>query len=117
MEARSLHTNFSCILETVINEQNHPLGLSTMDTSAILQTLPTLSTQDRLIIAETALKFIWQEQQSLTPIQRKQQLMLAAATAISDYQAESDLLTFSALDGEDFLQDWDKDIEVTEPNA
>ena len=58
-----------------------------------------------LMIAETALKFIWQEQQSLTPMQQKIQLMLAAITAISDYQPDSDLLTFSALDGEDFLQD------------
>jgi hypothetical protein len=57
------------------------------------------------MIAETALKFIWQEQQSLTPMQRKIQLMLAAITAISDYQPDSDLLAFSALDGEDFLQD------------
>ena len=31
--------------------------------------------------------------------------MLSAITAISDYQPDSDLLTFSALDGEDFLQD------------
>ena len=76
-----------------------------MDTSILLQTLRTLTTQDRLMIAETALKFILQEKQSLTPMQRKIQLMLAAITAISDYQLDSDLLTFSALDGEDFLQD------------
>lgn len=88
-----------------------------MDTSVILQTLPTLPTQDRLMIAETALKFIWQEQQSLTPMQRKIQLMLAAITAISDYQPESDLLAFSALDGEDFLQDCDENIEVLETDA
>ena len=78
---------------------------SNMDTFLILQTLRTLPTQDRRMIAETALKFIWQEQQSLTPMQRKIQLMLAAITAISDYQPDSDLLAFSALDGEDFLQD------------
>ena len=76
-----------------------------MDTSVLLQILHTLPTQDRLMIAETALKFIWQEQQSLTPMQRKILLMLVAITAISDYQTDSDLLTFSALDGEDFLQD------------
>ena len=76
-----------------------------MNTSILLQTLRTLPTQDRLIIAEIALKFIWQEQQSLTPMQQKIHLMLAAVTAISDYQSDSDLLTFSALDGEDFLQD------------
>ena len=75
-----------------------------MDTSILLQTLRTLPTQDRLIIAEIALKFIWQEQQFLTPMQRKIQLMLAAITAISDYQTDSNLLAFSALDGEDFLQ-------------
>jgi hypothetical protein len=76
-----------------------------MDTSIILQTLATLPIQDRLMIAETALKFIWQEEQSLTPMQQKIQLMLAAITAISDYQTDSDLIVFSALDGEDFLQD------------
>ena len=32
--------------------------------------------------------------------------MLSAITAISDYQPDSDLLAFSELDGEDFLQDW-----------
>ena len=42
-----------------------------MDISIFLQTLRTLPTQDRLMIAETALKFIWQEQQSLTPMQQK----------------------------------------------
>lgn len=88
-----------------------------MDTSVILQTLPTLPAQDRLIIAETALKFIWQEQQSLTPMQRKIQLTLAAITAISDYQSDSDLLAFSALDGEDFLQDRDENIEVPQTDA
>jgi hypothetical protein len=31
--------------------------------------------------------------------------MLAAITAISDYQTDGDLLIFSALDGEEFLQD------------
>jgi hypothetical protein len=85
-----------------------------MDTSVILQTLPTLPAQDRLIIAETTLKFIWQEQQSLTPMQRKIQLMLAAITAISDYQSDSDLLAFSVLDEEDFLHDCDENIEVPE---
>ena len=78
---------------------------SNMDTSVILQTLSTLPTQDRLMIAETALKFIWQEQQSLTTMQRKIQLMLVAITAISEYQPDSDLLAFSELDGENFLQD------------
>lgn len=82
-----------------------------MDTSVILQTLSTLPTEDRLMIAETALKFIGQEQQSLTPMQRKMQLRLAAMTAISDYQPESDLLAFSVLDGEDFLQDCDENVE------
>jgi hypothetical protein len=83
-----------------------------MDTTVILQTLPTLPVHDRLIIAETALKFIWQEQQSLTPLQRKIQLMLVALTALPDYEAGSDLLAFSELDGEDFLHDCDEDWEV-----
>ncbi len=83
-----------------------------MDTAVILQTLPTLPIHDRLVIAETALKFIWQEQQTLTPIQRRLQLMLAALTAIPDYESGSDLLAFSALDGEDFLHDHDQDEDI-----
>lgn len=63
------------------------------------------------------MKFLWQEQQSLTPMQRKIQLRLAAITAISDYQSESDLLAFSALDGEDFLHNSDENIEVPETDA
>jgi hypothetical protein len=42
---------------------------------------------------------------------------LAAITAISDYQPESDLLAFSALDGEDFIQDCNENIEVLETYA
>ncbi len=87
-----------------------------MDTSVILKTLPTLPIHDRLMIAETALKFVWQEQQTLTPMQRRVQLMLAALTALPDYQAGSELLAFSALEGEDFLQE-DNDFEALKPHA
>lgn len=87
-----------------------------MNTAVILETLPTLPINDRLIIAETALKFILQEQRSLTPVQRKIQLMLAALTAISDYQSGSDLLVFSDLDGEDIVDDRDEQ-EETESHA
>ena len=43
--------------------------------------------------------------------------MLAAITAISDYQTDSDLLAFSELNGEDFLQECDDNIEVPETDA
>ena len=83
-----------------------------MNTTVILQTLPTLPINDRLIIAETALKFILQEQRSFNPLQRKIQLMLAALTAMPDYQPGSDLLAFSELEGEDFVNDRDESEEA-----
>jgi len=42
--------------------------------------------------------------------------MLAALTAISDYQSGSDLLVFSDLDGEDIVDDRDEQ-EETESHA
>ena len=91
---------------------NDRLWNPSMNTTVILQTLPTLPINDRLIIAETALKFILQEQRSFNPLQRKIQLMLAALTAMSDYQPGSDLLAFSELEGEDFVNDRDESEEV-----
>ena len=55
--------------------------------------------------------------QLLNPTQRKIQLMLAAIAAITDYQSDSELLVFSALDGEDFLQDSDENVKTIETDA
>lgn len=89
-----------CILETAVIIKNNPFDLPIWIPLPFYKPYPH-----------------WQLQQSLTPKQRQQQLMLAAMTAISDYQAESDLLAFSDLDGEDFIQDSDENIEVAHTDA
>lgn len=76
-----------------------------MKTAEILQALPHLAISDRLKIAETALQLIQQDQQNLTREQRRQQMAIAAMTAISDYSPGSELTVFTALDGEDFYDE------------
>jgi hypothetical protein len=73
-----------------------------MKTAEILQALPHLTVSDRLKVAETALHLIRQEQQGLTKEQQKQQMAIAAMTAVSDYSTDSELIVFTDLDGEDF---------------
>ncbi|PZV11683.1 MAG: hypothetical protein DCF22_13925 [Leptolyngbya sp.] len=73
-----------------------------MKTSEILQALSHLTISDRLKVAETALHLIQQEQQGLTKEQQRQQLAIAAMTAVSDYSTNSELIVFTDLDGEDF---------------
>ncbi|MBD2363105.1 hypothetical protein H6G36_18245 [Anabaena minutissima FACHB-250] len=81
-----------------------------METPEILQALPNLSVSDRLMIAESALKLVLQEQQSLTQDEKKQQLALAAITAISDYAPDGELNVFADLEGEDFYDYGDEDL-------
>ncbi|MBD2021879.1 hypothetical protein H6F43_16990 [Leptolyngbya sp. FACHB-36] len=76
-----------------------------METADILQVLPRLAISDRLKIAEAALRLVQQDQQSLTREQRRQQMALAAITAISDYSPNSELTVFTELDGEDFYDE------------
>jgi hypothetical protein len=73
-----------------------------MNTTEILQALPNLPISDRLQIAEAALHLVQQEQ-PLTQEQRRQQMAIAALTAISDYSLDKELTAFTVLDGEDFL--------------
>jgi hypothetical protein len=73
-----------------------------METTEILQALPHLTIDDRIQIAEAALKLIQQDQQLLTLEQRRQQMAIAASTAISDYSSDHELTAFTDLDGEDF---------------
>jgi hypothetical protein len=73
-----------------------------MNTTEILQSLPNLPIGDRLKIAEAALHLVQQEQ-PLTQEQRRQQMAIAALTAVSDYSLDKKLTAFTALDGENFL--------------
>jgi hypothetical protein len=87
-----------------------------MGTLEILQSLPQLTPTDQLKIAETALHLIQQDHQTLTRDQRRQQMAIAALTAIEDYSVNSDLTAFTALDGEGF-QDESSNISPVSPNA
>ncbi len=82
-----------------------------METVDILKALPSLSVNDQLAIAEKALQLSHEECRSLTQTQRRPQLAITAASAISDYTPGSERLTFADLDGEDF------DEESNEANA
>ncbi|MEA5577106.1 hypothetical protein [Anabaena sp. UHCC 0451] len=80
-----------------------------METQEILQSLPKLSINERLKIAEFALQLVNQQQEFLTKEQQKHQLALAAITAIEDYANDGELNVFSDLDGEDFYEYPDED--------
>ncbi|MGB8702658.1 MAG: hypothetical protein WCD18_24860 [Thermosynechococcaceae cyanobacterium] len=81
-----------------------------MSTQEILQALVDLPSADQLKIAETALQHLQQNRQSLTKDQRRQQMAIAAITAVDDYSTNHELITFTALDGEDFYNETDRDV-------
>jgi len=85
-----------------------------METKEILQALLNLSISDRLKIAESALQLVLQEKHSLTKDEQKQQLTLAAMTAITDYARGGELNIFSDLEGEDFWDYPDEDFNNSE---
>jgi hypothetical protein len=74
-----------------------------METKEIIQLLPTLSIDDRLTIAATALNSIQYQSQPMTALQLDQQLRIAANLAIDDYTNDPELTIFTNLDREDFL--------------
>jgi hypothetical protein len=74
-----------------------------MGTPEILQTLPQLDAVDQLKIAETALQLVQLNRQILTREQRRQQMKIAAIAAVDDYSQDLELLAFTDLDGEEFL--------------
>jgi bacterioferritin (cytochrome b1) len=76
-----------------------------MGTAEILQSLPNLDPIDQLKIAETALQLVQSNRQTLTREQRRQQMQIAAISAVDDYTQNPELLAFTALDGEDFLDE------------
>jgi hypothetical protein len=81
-----------------------------MSTQETLQALVDLPSADQLKIAETALQHLQQNRQSLTKDQRRQQMAIAAIAAIDDYSTNHELTTFTALDGEDFDDESDCDV-------
>jgi hypothetical protein len=81
-----------------------------MSTQEILQALVDLPSADQLKIAETAFQYLQQNRQSLTKDQRRQQMAIAAIAAIDDYSTNHELTTFTALDGEDFDDESDCDV-------
>ena len=85
-----------------------------METAAILQMLPSLTIDQRLAIADAALRLVHQEQY-LTKDQRRQQMAIAAMSAINDYAPGSELTALTCLDGEDFYGSSANDF--TNPNA
>lgn len=82
-----------------------------MKTAEILQALSHLTIGDRLKVAETALHLIRQDQQGLTKEQQRQQMAIAAMTAVSDYSSDSELIVFTDLDGQDFYNEQPTDAE------
>jgi bacterioferritin (cytochrome b1) len=83
-----------------------------MGTTEILESLPQLNTIDQLKIAETALQLVQLNRQTLTREQRRQQMEIAAIAAVDDYAQNSDLIAFTALDEEDFLDEFSTNSQV-----
>ncbi len=70
--------------------------------------------EDCLTIAEVALKLVLREQNLLTKDEQKRQLTLAAMIAVVDYAPDSELNVFSDLEGEDFYEYPDEDMNTSE---
>lgn len=72
----------------------------------ILEELEKLTVEERLMVVEAALRLIREElgQPAKSPpdVDEKQRLAEAARALLRDYQTDSELTAFTALDGEDF---------------
>ena len=75
-----------------------------MDTSNILKILPQLSNQERLEIAQEALRLTQQEKHNLTSEEIEKQWSIAAIEALDDYTYDEELTAFIALDSEPFYE-------------
>jgi len=77
-----------------------------MTQGEILEELKKMTTAERLVVMETALRLIREDLQQTespwTPIERKQQLATAAEALLPDYQVGGELTVFTVLDSEDF---------------
>jgi hypothetical protein len=72
-------------------------------TTEILQTIPKLSQEDCVQIAEILLQRLL-TQTKPTRAQINQQLKIAALLAVDDYTNDPELTALTALDGEDFYE-------------
>jgi hypothetical protein len=72
----------------------------------ILEELKNLTSAERLTVAEAALNLVRKDLQRtgqpLSRTQTSQQMADAAKALLSDYQTDTELTAFSALDDEDF---------------
>jgi hypothetical protein len=80
-----------------------PVTPNTMGIPEIIESLPQLNSIDQLKIVETALKLVQLNRQTLTQEQRRQQMQIAAIAAVDDYAQDSDLIAFTMVDEEYFL--------------
>jgi hypothetical protein len=81
-----------------------------MATTEILQALQSLTSAERLTVAEVALSLAHTDWQALSADERRTQLELAAVAAIADY-TDSELTAFTDLDGEDFCEESGGELE------
>jgi hypothetical protein len=76
-----------------------------MTQTEILEALGKLTAVERITVIQAALQQIHddlqQREQSLTQVDKKQQLAVAAETLLPDYMAGGELTVFTALDSED----------------
>lgn len=80
---------------------------TSMKQSEILKELKKLSPQQRLKVIDDAIHLLQEdlhqmEQPLITRMERKRQLTAAAKALLPDYKKGDELISFTALDGEDF---------------
>lgn len=77
-----------------------------MTQKQVIDQLRKLTTKERLLIAEEALRLIHQDLESTNVVTAetitKNQLLAAAKNLFSDYGSDDELRSFTALDSEDF---------------
>ena len=74
--------------------------------SGILKELKRLSPQERLKVIDDAIHLLQEDlhhmEKPLARRERKRRLTAAAKALLSDYKKDDELISFTALDGEDF---------------
>ncbi len=81
-----------------------------MTVEQILETLPHLSFDDRTKIIDK-LSEIVQAESINTKEQRRQKMAIEAIQAYEEYQTDPELTVFTCLDGEDFYEYSDEDLQ------
>ena len=79
---------------------------ASMKQSEILKELRKLSPQQRLKVIDDAIHLLQEDlhqmEQPLTRMEKKRQLTAAAKALLPDYKKDDELISFTALDSEDF---------------